>query len=146
MNRLDTSSPLLAARLRNADRRSQRQAAIAAAALAARVAQLDQASVRQALDLLDQHALDQVPRDQLASLVDELDEIAWSIQEAEDEGSSAGAEYLSAFGRARAAAAVLFAADPDPEIAALEAVYEAGSATADDSAVIAVVEEALGPD
>jgi hypothetical protein len=85
-----------------------------------------------------------VPRDQLASLVDELDEIAWSIQEAVDEGSS-GTEYLSAFGRARAVAAVLYATDPDPEIAALEAVYEAGSATADDLAVIAVVEEALGP-
>lgn len=141
MNRLDSSSPLTAERLRNAGRDAQRHAAVSAAALVARVADLGQAVVGQALELLNQGALDDVPRDQLAALVEELDEIAWSIQEAEE--GNASDDYMAAFGRARAAAAVLFAADTDAETAALEAVYEAGSVAFDDAAVEAAVDHAL---
>ena len=56
----------------------------------------------------------------LESLVDELDDVAFDLH---DDGDDAG--YAKAFDRARAAHSVLFALEPDPVEAVLEASYEA---------------------
>lgn len=144
MNRLESSAPALASRLQGAEQQSQRSVAVAAASWAAGVAHLDQASVINAIDLLRQGFHERVARNDLAELVEELDDVAWLVQDAVEAGSASSADYLTAFGRARAAAAVLFAAEPDSEVAALEATYEASVVLADNSALFAAVEAALG--
>lgn len=65
------------------------------------------------------------------ALADELDEAAWDIQERVDAGEAEQEDYLSAFRRARAATALWFALDDDPQTAAMEAAYEARAATDD---------------
>ena len=73
-------------------------------------------------------------------LVDELDVIAWDIQdEAESEASAPNEVYVTAFRRARAASSVRFALAPNALAAALEATYEAHAATHDLDAVRAAV-------
>ena len=76
----------------------------------------------------------------LNSLVLELDELAWDLQE---QGSAAEASYLLAFRKARAASALLFALEDDARIAALEAAYEAQSAMDDLGVVQAVARRIL---
>ncbi len=143
MNRLETCAPELASKLRGADQKRQRLAAVAAASWAAGVAHLDQASVLNAIDLLREGTHEQVDRDDLARLVEELDEVAWSVQDAVEAGSASGDDYLTAVGRARAAASVLFAAESDAEVAGLEATYEASVVVADGSVLFAIVDTAL---
>ena len=58
-------------------------------------------------------------------------------------GSASDADYFVAFGQARAVASILYAAELDAEMAALEAVYEASVVTSDSSALFAAVEAAL---
>jgi aminopeptidase N len=65
----------------------------------------------------------------LKALVDELDEAAWNMQDEVEAGQADQADYLAAFGRARAAMALWFALDGDPLEAAMEAAYEAEAAT-----------------
>jgi hypothetical protein len=67
----------------------------------------------------------------LKALVDELDEAAWDLQDEVEAGRPDQADYLAAFGRARAAMALWFALDGDPLEAAMEATYEAEAATDD---------------
>ena len=71
---------------------------------------------------------------QVLALTEELDEIAWDVRSNLRQRAAQQA-YLAAFARARAAAAVRFALEPDALCAALESVYEAQAATADLQAV-----------
>jgi len=143
MNRLETRAPELASKLRSADQQRQRSAAVAAASWAVGVAGIDQADAATAVRLLSEGAHGQVDRNSLARLVEELDEVAWSVQDAVETGSGSDADYLVAFGQARAVASVLFAAEPDAELAALEAIYEASVVTSDSSTLFVAVEAAL---
>jgi hypothetical protein len=86
---------------------------------------------------------DSTERSAVLRLADELDEIAWDLQERSDAGTGSRDAYLAAFGRARAAAAVGFALDADTLMAALEAVYEAQAAVGDLGAIRAAVGPAL---
>jgi hypothetical protein len=65
----------------------------------------------------------------LAASVGALDEIAWDLQDADNEA------YLSAFARARAANAVLFAVQGE----AAEAIYEAAASLGEDAAILAMI-------
>jgi hypothetical protein len=64
----------------------------------------------------------------LAAQVQALDEVAWGLQET-------GSGYESAFARARAANAVLFAVQAEPA----DAVYEAVAAVGDDAFALAII-------
>ncbi len=70
-------------------------------------------------------------RSALQTLVEELDEAAWDIQDQVEAGRRPYEEYQSAFERARAINALWFALDPDPRVAAGEACYEALAAGVD---------------
>jgi len=72
-----------------------------------------------------------VMRTRLQQLTDELDEVAWDLQDRVKSGSAANEEYMKAFARARAVSAAWFALDPDPVKAAVEATYEAQAAIND---------------
>jgi hypothetical protein len=72
-------------------------------------------------------------------LADELDNIAWELQEQSEIGAVPDEAYRAAFGRARAASSVGFALGSNALSAALDAVYEAHAATDDLAAVRAVV-------
>ncbi|MEV6873327.1 hypothetical protein [Amycolatopsis sp. NPDC051128] len=69
-------------------------------------------------------------RDEVGALTQQLDERAWDIQEAVEIGSATEDEYLTAFAKARAVAAVGFALE-DSLSATLNAVYEAYYAIGD---------------
>lgn len=73
------------------------------------------------------------------ALVEELDDAAWALQERAGEESSDNNDYRATFARARTAAAVWSALDPDPLEAALEAAYEAQAASGNLSATQAVI-------
>jgi hypothetical protein len=70
-------------------------------------------------------------RDALSALVDELDEIAWDIQDATELVDATESSYGKAFARSRAASAVLSALDADPFRAAADSLYETHAAVGD---------------
>lgn len=75
---------------------------------------------------------------ELTRLTEELDEIAWRIQDSFEVGDGDGEpdqEYLGAFRRARAVSALSFALELDDLTAALEATYEAIAAMGRDPVV-----------
>jgi hypothetical protein len=80
---------------------------------------------------------------ELKSLLDELDELAWDIQDEAEAGNVPWDRYSEAFARARAANSLLFALSPDPFVAATEAAYEANAATNDFERVTVIIETAL---
>jgi hypothetical protein len=122
--RLGTISPGLLQRLRTASPEQQREIAVLAATTAIRSVELDAPAADGALMCLRARRLGPSPqRDVLASLRDELDALAWDLQDA---GSSS--DYPAAFQRARAASSLWYALDEDAETAALEAVYESQAA------------------
>ncbi|MDM8531460.1 hypothetical protein QUF63_09835 [Anaerolineales bacterium HSG25] len=65
------------------------------------------------------------------TVVDELDEIQWTMQDLLDEGKGDQTAYLKAFGHARAAQTIYSALDANPLLAATDAIYEANAATDD---------------
>lgn len=82
-------------------------------------------------------------RAELVAVVEELDDRAWTLQDAHDAGEATEHEYLGAFAQARAVAAVVAALHADPTFAALEAAYEAHCAFADGSGVLEAVARTL---
>jgi hypothetical protein len=78
-------------------------------------------------------------RSGVQQLTEELDEIAWDVQDMTEAGTASLQDYSTAFRRARAAASVGFALGPDSLSAALEAVYEARAAAGDLDAVREIV-------
>ena len=79
----------------------------------------------------------------VVAMAEELDEAAWDMQDLAEAGLVSEHAYLAAFARARAAASVVSAVDPDPLQAGVESVYEAHAATGDLEAVRQVVTAAL---
>jgi len=77
-------------------------------------------------------------------LVDELDEVAWDIQARVEAGTALEADYLRAFERARAAAALGFAFEVDSRVAGRQALYEAYHAIHDPDSLRDVVTAAIG--
>lgn len=77
----------------------------------------------------------------MQAVVARLDEAAWSIQESEGDSM----RYLTAFTRARAASAVLFAIDQET-VAAMESIYEAQASLESVDSVRRLVEPLLPSD
>ena len=81
-------------------------------------------------------------RNDLKAFEEELDNIAWDIQDRVEQGDAPREDYLRAFARARTAATLWFALDRDPLQAALESTYEACAATSQQE-VRTIVSDAL---
>jgi hypothetical protein len=142
--RLDSVSPELADRLRGSSEDALHRVAAVVSDLAVTMGSLSDPRVDSALAVLGGGPASGEEKAELQVLVDELDEAAWEIQERVHSGRLPEHEYLQAFRKARAASAVAFALDPDPQTAAMEAVYEAQSAAGDINPVRAAVLEILG--
>jgi hypothetical protein len=70
------------------------------------------------------------------SLVEELDDLQWNVQDRVGAGEATPGEHLEAFARARAAASAAFAAEDDARSAAMEGFYEAATAIDDLDALL----------
>ncbi|WP_447523320.1 hypothetical protein [Salinibacterium sp. NYA9b] len=82
-------------------------------------------------------------RDQLWELVQELDELAWDLQESEA-GDETLVEYAHAFARARAVNALCYALiAPASSESVADCLYEAQAATGDVNGLRNVVRQAL---
>lgn len=129
---LDTAvGPELATRLLGASELLQRDLAIAAAVAAVRASRLSRPLLEETVEDLIHHHYDGPRRDEVQRLELALDEHAWTLQErVESEGAPCD-EYLQAVRRARAAAAMKMALDPNARTAVTEAVYEASHAVGD---------------
>jgi len=129
---LDTAvGPELATRLLGAAEPLKRDIAIAAAVAAMRATRLSRPLLEEIVeDLIHQH-YDGPRRDEVQRLEHDLDERAWALQEQMQSGGAQRTEYLQAFRRARAAAAMKMALDANARTAVTEAVYEASHAVGD---------------
>jgi hypothetical protein len=78
-------------------------------------------------------------RGAILGVVDDLDEVAWDLQERSERREASQGEYLAAFRRARAASAIASALDPDAFVAATEGIYEAEAAISDLDAIRSIV-------
>jgi hypothetical protein len=136
-NRLELVSKPLVALLAAASPNQCRRVARAVAEFAVIRSGLQDRLIREALVQLRTGLPDETMKTEIAALVESLDERYFDLQEA-------GRDPLAAFGRARAANAVLFAVDPDPFVAAAEAVYEASVATDDLPQLEQLVRTAVG--
>lgn len=149
-SRLGSSRPALAEAIRRADGGAQRDVTVRAVDAAIASARLDDPLIADALRFLRAGAAGPFAghRD-LVELAADLDDVALDM----GDDSETGAEqyppgYLEAFGRARAAQAVVDAMDDDPCTAALEAVYEAlASVDEDESDLLAarLLDDLLAP-
>lgn len=137
-------SPELADRLRGTGEDTLRRVAATVGGLAAKSMSLTDPRLERALSELAQQRAERNGRDEVEALVQELDEQAWKIQARVHSGRLQEDEYLRAFRKARAASSVAFAMDPDPQTAAMEAVYEAQAAVGGIGPVKAAVLDILG--
>ncbi|RZS39042.1 hypothetical protein EV193_104253 [Herbihabitans rhizosphaerae] len=129
-SRLADVAPELAGALIRADDRRRAAAVHAACAEALRQADLRDARTDRVVAALA--ADETVGAQEVSHLVDELDEAAWDLQDAVEQGIAEQSAYLAAFARARAASALAFAADAgSAHESACEAVYEALHAVTD---------------
>jgi hypothetical protein len=143
---LNLVAPDLIEALKAADDSQRHRAAVAAARFAlARNNLLEDPTVTKALRALTDGSVgDKAVREAVSRLAEQFDENAWTIQEQVESGQREQQEYLVAFARARAAAALSFALDPDAHRAACEALYEAYHATHDLDALREEARAALG--
>ena len=124
--RLSTVAPDLVTEISRMPEGRLRELASGIADAAGRETQLDDPRFRAALAILQSDRSDEAAvRAGVETLVQELDEVAWDIQDKLDSGEGTYDQYSRAFDRARAAAAAYWALDSDPEVAALESAYEA---------------------
>jgi hypothetical protein len=129
---LDTLvGPELAARLLSASEQNQRDVTIAAAVAAMRATRLSRPLLEEVVDDLVHHHYDGPRRDEVERLEQDLDERAWTMQEQVESGGAQRDEYMQLFRRARAAAAMKMALDPNARTAVSETVYEASHAVGD---------------
>lgn len=87
---------------------------------------------------------DHVLTQNLESLVETLDEIPWDIGEKVENATAEYVERASAFRRARAANALLYALEIDPLLAATNSIYEAHAATSDYDRLREIILKILG--
>lgn len=145
ISRLATIAPDLVASLEHGQPHRLRLVAASAAGLAVERVRLSDPRLDAALGALREGRLgDTSERTGVQCLAREIDEIAWDAQESAEAGGGPREAYVSAFRKARAAAAVGFALEADALTAALEAVYEAHAAVKDPEALRSVVMTALG--
>jgi hypothetical protein len=143
-SRLSGVAADLAGQLETGEPAWLRQAAAGAVRLAVERTELVSPVLDAALVALQEGRFGGSPeRSAVLRLADELDGIAWDLQQRSEAGHVPQEAYLAAFGRARAAAAAGFALDGDALTAALEAVYEAQAAVADLGVIRAAVGSAM---
>jgi len=145
--RLSLVAPDLAESLIALERSRARAVAVACANWAAGVTGLRETLVVEVLRELQSDRLpSQGEIQELEDLTDQLDEMAWDIQEKDEQHGGLGdsTQYLQAFRRARACAAVLAATSSDPDAAALDAAYEAWAATQMPSELRQIISDASG--
>jgi hypothetical protein len=141
---LDTTvGPELASRVLSAPEPLQRDVAIAAAVAAVRGAQLAKPLLEDVLDDLVNDRYGGPRRDELERLEQDLDERAWALQDQIQSGGATRGESDWACRRARAAAAMKMALDPNARTAVAEAVYEASRAVNDPDRLVQLVDAVL---
>jgi hypothetical protein len=138
-SRLSTVAVDLAERLSHQPARRLRQVAVAAADLAVERTQLVDPRADAGLAAVRDEAPAAIAECSLVlSLTEELDEVAWNTRDQVEAGMLPEQAYLAAFARARAAASVGFALEPDALHAALDSVYEAQAAVGLEAVRVAV--------
>jgi hypothetical protein len=133
----------LASRLLSATEQQQRDVAIAAAVAAVRAARLSKPLLEESIDELVNHRYGGPFRDEVERLERQLDERAWTLQEQVESGGARRTEYQEAFRRARAAAAMRMALDPNARTAAADTVSEASQAVGDSPRLAQLVQAVL---
>lgn len=118
----------LAIRLLDAPEPLQRDVTIAAAVAAIRAARLSRPLLEESVDELVRRRYGGPARDEIERLVQDLDDCAWAIQSTGAGDGADSPEYLVAFRRARAAAAVAMALGANVRTAVAETVFEAAHA------------------
>ena len=144
MNRLHTLSSDLVVKLRRASTAKQRAAGVAAGELAVAKAKVEHPLVAEALrQLRAGHVFTPREKAEVDALVAQLDEEYFNLQDAADAGRADANDYLRAFAKARAIAALSFAGSDAPEAAA-DSIYEAAAAMGDDKAeLFSLIESVL---
>ncbi|MGA9377326.1 MAG: hypothetical protein WBV73_00870 [Phormidium sp.] len=131
-NRLELLDRDLSTLLKKASVSQQRNAALIASQFTIERTNLNDPIVDQALKAIEiGNYGDESLREKIESLVNQLDEIQWDLQEKMDAGETELSAYLGAFQQARSANSLYFALDADAFNAATESIYEADAATDD---------------
>ena len=142
--RLASADPELAVRLAVAPTWARAVAALAACRAVVAATGVVDPRVDAALAAAREGQLGESPEhDAVLVLGDELDDAAWTVQEAVDRGLADQADFEAAFARARAVTAVDVLLDGEPD-GPPEAIYEALYATEDVDALRRAVLDALG--
>ncbi|WP_203338306.1 hypothetical protein [Nocardioides limicola] len=140
MSRLQSIAPEVAQRLSEAAPNARQRVALVAAQFAVSTSGLSDPEVlRQFSAVGSGEALGPDAQRRLANVVETLDYAAWQIQDQVDAGTASANDYLQAFGRARAAASVAYAAAGD----AMEASCEAAATTDDPGPLWTLVDAEL---
>ncbi|MCE9545215.1 MAG: hypothetical protein K8T25_06825 [Planctomycetia bacterium] len=144
MSRLETISATLVKRIRRASPSKQRAAALAAATLAVSATNVNHPAVTKSIAFLKaQKKVTARQKNELKSLLSDLDEEYFTLQEAAEDGTASTDDCLKLFSQARAVSAVLFAGSDDPLEAATEAIYEATATSDDPKSILSAVDAAL---
>lgn len=134
MSRLEALSANLVTKLSRASAAKQRQACVAACELAIAGALVEHPLVSESLrKLRDGHVFTPQEKVELDALVAQLDDEYFDLHEAAEAGEATTDDYLRAFAKARAVAALSFAGSNTSD-AASESIYEAATAIGDDKA------------
>lgn len=132
-NTLNLIDPALTRIVENATEDQLRKMTLVACELACKENRLNHPLIEQALTALRSGVYgNQVLKEQVEKLTEELDETQWDIQDKVEQGSADQDEYTIAFQRARAASAIYSALDDDPLEAAINALYEVNFSLGDD--------------
>jgi hypothetical protein len=138
MTGLEELSPNLAGKLQRASAAKQRAASLAACEFAIAHAKIEHPLVDKALkNLRAAGILLPGEKAELDALAAQLDEDYFDLQEAAEEGRASTEDYLAAFAKARAVAALSCAGDENALRAATEAIYEAAATTDDKEGLVA---------
>jgi hypothetical protein len=141
--RLASADPELAVRLAVAPTWARAVAALAACRAVVAATGVVDPRVDAALAAAREGQIGESPEhDAVLVLGDELDDAAWTVQEAVDQGLADQADFEAAFARARAVTAVDVLLDGEPD-GPPEAIYEALYATDDVDALRRAVLDAL---
>jgi hypothetical protein len=138
--RLAAIAPELADQISQATHAQQKQIATHLALLAVDSVDLHDPVLDATVTALRENTpADVSAQDAVNRLTEQLDQIAWDLQERAEAGTASDDDYAIAFRRARAANTVAFALSDDAATAALETAYEAEAATEDIESVRAAV-------
>jgi hypothetical protein len=147
MTRLDCVLPDLAAKLQASLPPKQRAAALVACEFAIAHAQVQHPLVQSTLDKLRATGVLSVnERRDLDALTVRLDNEYFDLQEAAEQGKASREDYLRAFEKARAVAALSYAGRENSLEAANEAICEAAATVDDRRRLVALLEAVLKRD